>query len=60
MHAVSAGEVVAAKAVAPELKRAYPDVPLVASTITETGQNAARRMLTEAEEVFYFPLSRIL
>ncbi|MCX7011074.1 MAG: 3-deoxy-D-manno-octulosonic acid transferase, partial [Candidatus Sumerlaeota bacterium] len=56
MHAVSAGEVTAAKAVAPHLKSALPQWPLVASTVTETGQAAARRSLTEAEEVFYFPL----
>ena len=56
MHAVSAGEVIAAKAVAAQLKCALPDWPLVASTITETGQAAARRTLNEAEEIFYFPL----
>jgi 3-deoxy-D-manno-octulosonic-acid transferase len=56
LHAVSAGEVVAAKAAAPELKQAFPDLPLVASTTTETGQAAARRLLDEAEETFYYPL----
>ncbi len=54
-HAVSAGEVVAAKAAAPLLAEAYPQWPLVASTVTETGQAAARRMLVEARETFYFP-----
>jgi 3-deoxy-D-manno-octulosonic-acid transferase len=55
-HAVSAGEVVAVKAAARELRKAFPDYPLVASTTTETGQDNARRILTEASEIFYFPL----
>lgn len=56
IHAVSAGEVTAAKALAPLLREAFPQWPLVASTTTETGQAAARRALTEASEVFYYPL----
>lgn len=56
IHAVSAGEVIAAKAVAPLLREAFPDMPLIASTTTETGQAAARRTLSEASGTFYYPL----
>ena len=56
IHSVSAGEVTAAKAVAPLLQQTFPHLPLIASTTTETGQAAAKRSLTEAEEVFYYPL----
>ncbi len=56
VHAVSAGEVVAVKAAMPELRKAFPGYPLVASTTTETGQENARRMLADADEVFYYPI----
>jgi 3-deoxy-D-manno-octulosonic-acid transferase len=42
IHAVSVGEVSAARAVSPGLKGLYPKLQLVISTITETGQVAAR------------------
>jgi 3-deoxy-D-manno-octulosonic-acid transferase len=56
VHAVSVGEVVAAKALMAELKRTFPQATLVASTITETGQEKARTLLSEADEIFFFPL----
>jgi 3-deoxy-D-manno-octulosonic-acid transferase len=56
VHAVSVGEVVAAKALLGELKRTFPDATLIASTITEAGQEQARGLLNETEEIFFFPL----
>ena len=55
IHAVSVGEVAAASAVIPGLRRLTPELPLVLSTITETGQAAARRGFPE-DTVTYFPL----
>lgn len=55
LHAVSVGETVAAKSIAPLLREAFPDLPLVATTITETGQDHARKILTEAEAISFFP-----
>jgi 3-deoxy-D-manno-octulosonic-acid transferase len=55
IHAVSVGEVVAAKALITELKKEFPNATIVASTITETGQKKARSILGEADEIFFFP-----
>jgi 3-deoxy-D-manno-octulosonic-acid transferase len=55
IHAVSVGEVAAARAMAPGLRRLFPDRPLVISTITETGQAAARETLPDADAHIYFP-----
>jgi 3-deoxy-D-manno-octulosonic-acid transferase len=56
IHAVSVGETVAAKSIAPLVRQLLPELPLVASTITETGQAHARKILTEAAHIHYFPL----
>lgn len=55
VHAVSVGEVAAAQAMAPGLKEQFPERPLVLSTITETGQAAARETVPEADAHIYFP-----
>ncbi|MFW6303676.1 MAG: glycosyltransferase N-terminal domain-containing protein, partial [Candidatus Sumerlaeota bacterium] len=47
MHAVSVGETVAAKAMAPLVRDMLPEHPLVVTTVTETGQAHARKILTE-------------
>jgi len=57
VHAVSVGEVVAARCVIPYLREALPGMRLFVSTITETGQATARQTLaSEADEIFYYPL----
>ena len=55
IQAVSVGEVMAARPLVTELKRRYPALRLVVSTTTHTGQEVARRTLTEADAVVYFP-----
>lgn len=55
IHAVSVGEVAAARAVEPGLRRLFPELPFVVSTMTETGQEAARRTIPGAEAHTYFP-----
>src|SRR6185437_13197006 len=56
IHAVSVGEVLAAQPLASALKHRFPDLPVVVSTTTETGQRLARERLQCADGVFYFPL----
>jgi 3-deoxy-D-manno-octulosonic-acid transferase len=56
VHAVSVGEVVAAQAMLPLLRERFSALPLLLTTVTETGQAQARRLpegLTDA--VRYFP-----
>jgi 3-deoxy-D-manno-octulosonic-acid transferase len=55
IHAVSVGEVAAARAMFPGLRELYPDRPFVISTITETGQASARETLPGADAHIYFP-----
>ncbi|MBI2844130.1 MAG: 3-deoxy-D-manno-octulosonic acid transferase, partial [Armatimonadetes bacterium] len=56
LQVVSVGEVVASTSIVNELKRLVPDVELVISTTTATGQEMARRSIPDAEHVIYFPL----
>jgi len=56
LHAVSVGEVVAGKAVLAEWVKDEPEARIVASTVTETGQQKARELLKEAHAFTYYPL----
>jgi 3-deoxy-D-manno-octulosonic-acid transferase len=56
IHAVSVGEVLAAKPLVDGLKRRMPGRAVYVSTTTETGQQLARERLIRADAVFYFPL----
>ncbi|MBN1868587.1 3-deoxy-D-manno-octulosonic acid transferase [Candidatus Sumerlaeota bacterium] len=56
IHAVSVGETVAARSVAPLLRKLAPELPLVVTTITETGQAHARKILSNADRIHYFPV----
>ncbi len=56
IHAVSVGEVAAARAIEPGLRLLFPRLPFVVSTVTETGQEAAIRTIPGAEAHTYFPL----
>jgi 3-deoxy-D-manno-octulosonic-acid transferase len=55
VHAVSVGEVAAARAIVPGLQGILPDHPLLVSTITETGQAAAAAAFPNALRS-YFPV----
>jgi 3-deoxy-D-manno-octulosonic-acid transferase len=55
VHAVSVGEVLAARLVIAELRRQYPGLRVFLSTTTRTGQEIARRQVSDADGVFYFP-----
>jgi 3-deoxy-D-manno-octulosonic-acid transferase len=56
IHAVSVGEVLAARPIVEGLAARFPERPVLVSTTTETGQRLARERLLAARRVFYFPL----
>jgi 3-deoxy-D-manno-octulosonic-acid transferase len=60
VHAVSVGEVLAAKPLADALKARHPQRPLFISTTTETGQRLARERISCADAIFYFPLDWVV
>ena len=55
LHAVSVGEVMASTPLAKELVRRHPDLPLLVSTVTDTGRAVAEQRLPAKRYVF-FPL----
>ena len=55
MHAVSAGEMVSAAAIARKLAQVAPDVEVIVSTTTPAGRQQAERLLPGALARFYFP-----
>ena len=56
IHAVSVGEVTAAAPIVASLKTKRPEVKIIFSTSTETGQEMARKFIKEAAAFIYFPL----
>ncbi len=55
IHAVSVGEVMASVQLIRELKRRFPEHPVVLSTTTATGNATARAHAKTADAIFYFP-----
>jgi len=55
LHAVSVGEVNAARTVVDELERKFGDYEIVVSTTTDTGFARATAVFAHRFEVFYFP-----
>jgi len=56
IHAVSVGEVTAAAPIVASLKIKRPEVQIIFSTSTETGQEMAHRFIKDVAAFFYFPL----
>ena len=57
VHAVSVGEVTAARAMLPHLRQQFPHLPILLTTHTETGQTAARALPPElTDAINYYPL----
>ena len=55
LHAVSVGEVNAAKTIVKELKNKFGDFEIVISTTTDTGFARATNLFSENHQVFFFP-----
>ena len=60
IHAVSVGEVLAARPLAEGLKQRFPRRAVFVSTTTETGQRLARERLDFVDGIFYFPLDWVV
>ena len=56
IHAVSVGEVTAAAPIVASLKKKRPEVEIIFSTSTETGQEMAKKFIKDAAALIYFPL----
>jgi 3-deoxy-D-manno-octulosonic-acid transferase len=56
IHAVSVGEVLAARPLAQQLQRRFGSRTVLVSTTTETGQRLARERLAFVDGIFYFPI----
>ncbi|MCK9273818.1 MAG: 3-deoxy-D-manno-octulosonic acid transferase [Syntrophales bacterium] len=56
VHAVSVGEVSAAKPIIEELRARYPEGCIILSTSTETGHDTAKRLVGGAAAHLYYPL----
>jgi 3-deoxy-D-manno-octulosonic-acid transferase len=55
IHAVSVGEVLAVSGLVGQMRRVFPQIRIVVSTTTDTGQDLARQRFGDAN-VFYFPM----
>lgn len=55
-HAVSVGEVVALSPLVKAVKSLRPDAAIIVSTGTETGQDKARDLISDADAFLYLPL----
>lgn len=55
IHAVSLGETIAAAPLVLGLRRAYPELPIVVTTVTETGARLVRERFAGVAEHRYFP-----
>jgi 3-deoxy-D-manno-octulosonic-acid transferase len=55
LHAVSVGEVIAAAPLVSALRQRFPQLPILVSTVTDTGQATARDKMATAA-CLYFPL----
>jgi 3-deoxy-D-manno-octulosonic-acid transferase len=55
VHAVSVGEVLAARPVIADLRMRYPGLRVFLSTTTMSGQRLARHNIRDVDGVFYFP-----
>jgi 3-deoxy-D-manno-octulosonic-acid transferase len=56
VHAVSVGEVTAAAPIVASLKLKRPEIKIIFSTSTETGQQMAQQLVKGADAFIYFPL----
>ena len=55
IHAVSVGEVLSTRPIVAELRKRYPSLRLFLSTTTRSGQQLARRSVSDIDGIFYFP-----
>lgn len=56
VHAVSGGEVIAVSSILKKLKQLRPDHNIILTTTTTAGHEAAKRLGSLVDQIFYFPL----
>lgn len=56
VHAASVGEIVAASPIIKEIKQHFPQKPILVSVVTATGYAMAKRIITDADSIIFFPL----
>jgi len=56
VHAVSVGEVSAASPIIDAIRKRFPKYSFLISTVTDTGQDMARKAISDPKEIIYFPL----
>jgi len=56
LHAASVGEIVAASPIVKEMRRQFPDKPILVSVVTATGYSMAQRIITDVDHIIFFPL----
>ena len=55
LHSISLGETKALSTLVPHIRKAHPDAFILISTITETGQDQAKKGIVEADAYCYLP-----
>ncbi|MBN2654846.1 MAG: 3-deoxy-D-manno-octulosonic acid transferase [Nitrospirae bacterium] len=55
IHAVSVGEVIASEPIVKRLKAEYPELEIVISTVTDTGQKVAGERIGSIAKIIYVP-----
>ncbi|MBF5060104.1 3-deoxy-D-manno-octulosonic acid transferase [Candidatus Neptunochlamydia vexilliferae] len=55
LHAVSMGETKALSTLVPHIRRSHPDAFIFVTTVTETGQEEAKKIISEADAIHYLP-----
>ncbi|OGP93514.1 MAG: hypothetical protein A2156_11510 [Deltaproteobacteria bacterium RBG_16_48_10] len=55
IHAASVGEVICSIPLFKKIKKEFPNLPVLLTTMTQTGNNTARRFIPEADGVLFFP-----
>jgi len=56
VHAVSVGEVIAASSIIDAIRKRFPKYSFLISTVTDTGQDMARKAVSDPKKIIYFPL----
>lgn len=56
LHAASVGEIVAASPIIKEIRRQFPEKTILVSVVTATGYAMAKRIITDADSIIFFPL----
>jgi 3-deoxy-D-manno-octulosonic-acid transferase len=60
IHAASVGEVICSIPLFKRLKKDFPDLPILLTTMTQTGNTTARTLLPDAEGFLFFPFDHPL